>query len=277
MNFKSKLIVITGAAGGFGAAMTRLFLKKGAAILALDRDLAALKKLRRSCIDDGFEIETAVCDVTKPQDFERIADKLAKSARFPDVWINNAGISRPKAFSATSPADFARVMDVNFNGVVYGTRTALRLMETKQAGVIVNIASASGFLPSPFLISYSASKHAVVGFTRGLALELYQQASPIKLCLVSPGFADTAIMKSNPDFCLPKSFSWGVDSPQSVATAIVNAVASGKEEICPGLSAAGLMAFYRYAPKVVFKMASRAFTARNWKELIGLEGIRNAG
>lgn len=274
LDLKNETVVITGAAGGFGAELVKLFCHKGARIIALDLSAPALKKLKSVLEGSGFDITTRVCDVTKPGHFDDLSRTLEKSGMAPIVWINNAGISYPEAFSQSPAERFQKVMDVNLNGVIYGTRTALKLMQKYGRGTIVNVASASGHLPSPFLVSYSTAKHGVVGFTRSLQLELYQQASPVKLCLVSPGFADTAIMKTNAEFKVPKILKWSVGTAKSVAKEIVTAVIKGKDEIYPGLSGTAMLALYKYTPKSIFRFTSRFFTARNFKEMIGLEGIR---
>lgn len=274
LDFKNETVVITGAAGGFGTELVKLFRRKGARVFALDLSAPALKKLKAASEDEGFEIATRLVDVTRPEHFSDFAKALEAAGTLPGVWINNAGISYPEAFSLSPAERFQKILDVNLNGVIHGTRAALPLMQKRGQGTIVNVASASGHLPSPFLVSYSTAKHGVVGFTRSLQLELYHQASPVKLCLVSPGFADTAIMKTNPEFRVPKLIAWSVGSAEGVAREIVNAVARGKEEIFPGLSGTAMLAWYKYAPKPFFKLASRLFTARNFKEMIGLEGIR---
>lgn len=275
MDLQNKNVVITGASGGFGRALCRLFAKKQANVIATDIDANALKKLKSDLQDEGFSIKTQRLDVTKTEDFEKFNAQLREKNIFPDVWINNAGISYPEAFSKTDAGLFDKIIDVNFRGVVNGTRAAFESMLVRRVGTVVNIASASGHLPVPFLSSYAASKHAVVGFTRSLQVELYQQASPVKMILVSPGFADTGIMKTNREFSVPKTMKWAVSTPDAVARDIVKAVEKGSEEIYPGLSASLFLSLYRFTPKSIFRLASRALTARNTRELLGLEGIRS--
>lgn len=275
MNLKNKTIVITGAAGGFGTELVEIFCNKGAQVEALDIQKAALKTLKSKMQDKGYDIVTFVVDVTKPEDFENYTVNLERRKFSPDVWINNAGIADPRPFSEMELTTFAKVMNVNLNGVVYGTHTALKLMEKRQIGFIVNVASVAGHVPAPFLSSYTASKHAVVGFTRSLQVELYQKASPIRICLVSPGFADTEIMRANKEFKIPKILAWTIGSAREVATNIVNAVIKEKDEVYPVLSGRAFLSLYRYAPKRIFRLASRALTARTWRELVGLEGIRS--
>ena len=275
MKLKNKIIVLTGAAGGFGAHLVPLFLKQGASVWALDMNLDGLKRLKFEIEKSGFEIEIRQADVSKHEALEKIAAELKKKDILPDVWINNAGISHPESFENTLPETFQKILDVNLNGVLNGSRVALKLMNEKQSGIIVNVASVAGHLPCPFLSPYVTSKYAVVGFTKSLQLELYQQASPIKALLVSPGFADTPIMKTNKDFAFPKFLNWMVSRPEAVAKDIVNAIIAEKEDTYPGLSGRAFLLFQKMAPKALFRFSTRMLTARNFKELVGLEGIRS--
>lgn len=224
----------------------------------------------------GHTINIHPCDITEKSDLAKYATQIRKEKKSPDIWINNAGLAFPQAFHKMSADHFEKIMAVNFLGVVNGTRLALSFMKEKQNGCIVNIASIAGHVPAPFMAPYVASKHAVVGFTRALQLEMQQMSCPVKFCLVSPGFSNTEIMKCNPDeFAFPSWLSWLVSSPHSVALDIISAIESEKEEITPTLSAPAVLKLYRYAPKPIFRLFSRALTARNWKELIGLEGIHS--
>lgn len=275
MKLKNKTVVLTGAAGGFGWQLVPLLCKAGASVIALDLNAQGLKHLKSEVEKTGFEIATRVADVAKIADLQKIASELENQKILPDVWINNAGISYPESFANTPPETFQKIMDVNLNGVLNGSRVALGLMAQKQSGVIVNIASIAGHLPCPFLSSYVTSKFAVVGFTKSLQLELYQQASPIKVLLVSPGFADTPIMKTNKDFALPKYLQWTVSRPDTIAKGILNAIVTENEDSYPGLSGRAFLLFQKMAPKALFRFSTRMLTAKSFKELVGLEGIRS--
>jgi short-subunit dehydrogenase len=276
MKLENKRVIITGAAGGFGGELTKLLCSRGSLVDALDINTSALKKLQKELSHFGYSIATHSCDVTEKSHFAKYAAQLHKEKKSPDVWINNAGLAFPQAFHKMSADHFEKIMAVNFLGVVNGTRVALSFMKEKQNGFIVNMASVAGHVPAPFMAPYVAAKHAVVGFTRALQLEMQQMSCPIKFCLVSPGFSNTEIMKCNPEeFAFPPWLSFLVSSPHSVALDIIHAIESEKEEITPTLSAPAVLKLYRYAPKSVFRLFSRALTARNWKELIGLEGIHS--
>lgn len=273
MNLKNKKVFITGAAGGIGTELCRIFCQKGARVYALDLNKNSLSDLKDLLATENLKIETHTLDVTKDSDYEALTRYLKNTT--PDVWINNAGISFPKSFLDTDTKLYHKIIDVNLNGVIRGTRFALSLMAPKNTGTIVNMASVAGHVPAPFLSSYVASKHGVVGFTRSLQMELSQQHSAIKLLLVSPGFADTAIMKTNPDeFSIPKSMSWMISTAASVAKDIVKGIESDREEICPVASGRALLSLYKYAPKRIFNFITRLVSAENTEQMLGRKPIR---
>lgn len=269
MQVKNKTVVITGASGGFGKEFVLSFAKMGANVEALDFDGDALKKLKSQMQDVGYKIHTHRCDVTQPDDFSKYAENLQQRKKAPVIWINNAGIAFPNSFKKMSQDMFEKIMAVNFWGVVHGSRTALALMAEQHEGVIVNIASASGVLPAPFLSAYTASKHAVVGFTRSLQMELALAKSTLTLSLVLPGFAKTAINNTNPDIQIPE---WLKLPPKSMCQKIVTGILAHKKEIYPDLSVKMLRGLYSMFPQSL-TMLSHFFAAKNLREFFGIENI----
>jgi len=275
MKLSSKHIIVTGAAGGIGRELVLLCLKKGAHVWATDVNLAGLKDLKQNCEDCGHALDIFKLDVTQKSDWKKLEDTLHNKRIYPDIWINNAGISYPQSFEETGDELFEKIMAVNLDGVILGTRAAVALMKKAQKGIIVNIASLAGHLPAAFMSPYVTSKHAVVGFTRALQLEFEQRQLPIKLLLVSPSFADTPIMKTNPSFQFPAILKWCVSTAADVALDVVKGIEKEASEIYPGVTCKIFRRIYLSAPKSVYNLMTRFSTARNWKELVGLEGIRN--
>lgn len=263
MYLKNKTVVITGAAGGFGAELTQLLCKKGARVHALDINEPGLKTLADKMRLKGHAIHTHKLDVTSLEAWQDFGLSFTKKQTAPDVWINNAGIAHTQLFSKTTPEHFDAVMRVNVDGVVCGTRTALSLMTRHQKGIIVNVTSLSGHIPLPLLVSYTTAKHAIVGFTRSLRLELEQQAANIKLLLVSPGFADTAIMKNNPEFLVPQWLKWSISQPQDVARDIVKAIEKETLESFPGVTGKLMLRLHHFLPDHLYKVLVRLMTPKN--------------
>lgn len=240
---------ITGAASGLGRALAEEFLRRGARVLAIDRDARALELLKSS-----GPFETLVADVGAGADFVDALRGAVREHGRPAVFVNNAGIARVGGFLDTDPETFAAVLRVNLDGVIAGTRFALAEMEQAGGGLVINMASMAGHLPAPFMASYAASKFAVVGFTRALREELRLSGSLARVCLVCPGFVDTPIM-SQPGAPFPPSLRWLVARPEPTARAIVRAALAGRAEIYPDFGARLMLWTQRLAPWLMRRAA----------------------
>ena len=193
-SFEGRCVVITGAAGGLGAALVRAFRRVGAHVVALDRDVAALEALQREESRHPGEAAlpwlSAVCDVT---DFDACEAAMTQTiARFDgiDVLVNNAGISHRSAFAQTRMAVLRRIMDVNFFGAVHCTRAAIDSLRARR-GMIIAISSVAGFAPLIGRTGYAASKHALHGFFDSLRTEV--ESDGVSVLMVCPSFIDTGI------------------------------------------------------------------------------------
>ncbi|MBI3556300.1 MAG: SDR family oxidoreductase [Deltaproteobacteria bacterium] len=258
-----EVVVITGAAAGIGHEIASLYLASGATVVALDMDREGLKTL--NC--PGIEVN--VVDGAQLLD---VAQRITREHGKPTVWINNAGIQSLGAFEEVAPEAFRRVMCVNFDGVVNGTRAAISVMKEPVRGTIVNMASVAGIVPAPFMTAYTASKHAVVGFTRGLRQELELAHSPIKIILVAPGFVKTKIMAPGGGFSFPDWLRFMVSEPDTVAREILDGISKGQVEIHPTASGKMFIKLYRVMPDLISR-SSRLLVAKNWKELLGFTRI----
>lgn len=245
-----KTIVITGAASGIGRALSDTFAQKHARVIAVDCDGIGLAALCEAHAKFGRSVTVVEADVGDSRTL-----KAAVSGIDFDVWINNAGIHGNGEFLTTNDEFLRRVMSVNFFGVVHGTRLALEHFEKKGAGSIVNMASLSGLVASPYMSLYSASKHAVVGFTRSVQAELRLNRSQTHVLLVSPGFVRTPLLKKDPHHPFPAWLEWSLGTPESVSSAIVKALDSRVAEIIPGVSAKVIRKLIDTVPAAAVPMA----------------------
>ena len=272
-DLSKEVVVITGAANGIGKALVGKYVAAGAKVAALDLNEEGLRDLKAAQGEAASRVFNYVLDVSDEKQVSSVAEKIVMDLGKPTVWVNNAGIVLMGEFEKVSSSDFMRVMATNFNGVVFGTRAALSLMKEPERGVIVNVASVSGTVPAPFMTSYTAAKHAVVGFTRSLREEREQSHSAIKIVLVSPGFVRTKIMEVPSAFRFPHWLQWMVDDPEKTAEEIVHGIEAGKTEIMPSIHGKMLLTLHRVAPEMTRK-SSRLVSAKSWKELLGLLPIR---
>ncbi|MBI1777936.1 MAG: SDR family oxidoreductase [Proteobacteria bacterium] len=173
--------VVTAGAAGIGRAIASLFADHGARVLVCDVDKPALAVLKR----ERPEIEGMVADVAKTKDVDRLFSRARTRGRL-DILVNNAGVAGPTApVERISAAEWERTLAVNINGMFYCTRSAVPLIKKAGGGSIINLSSVAGRLGFPLRTPYSASKWAVVGFTKSLAIEL--GPSRIRVNAIQPG------------------------------------------------------------------------------------------
>ncbi len=187
---RSKRVLITGGAGGIGAATAARFLEEGASVMVLDLDTRACQRLERELT--GLK-GSLIADVSDADDVTRAFEELDRLWGGLDVLINNAGISIRHGFLDTSPEDWRKVIDVNLNGVFYVAQQAARRMVGEQGGVIVNMGSTNGLVGYPNYADYNASKAGVIELTRSMALEL---APTVRVNAVCPGFILTPMQEA---------------------------------------------------------------------------------
>ena len=265
--FAQETVVITGGASGIGMALVQEYLSLGARVFVLD--------LKEPQIDSEFQsrFKFKQTDVSRMEQLQAAFDLLMSEWGAPTLWYNNAGVAALGAFDAVSQEEFDRVMEINFGAVVNGTRLALSAMKPTGRGSIINVASLNGSIAAPFVSSYVASKHAVVGFTRALQEEFEQTKSPLRVVLVSPGFVHTPIMKERDGFKFPNWLDWIVDQPEKVADEIIRGVSRGHREINPTLHGKVMLKANQVFPSMVRK-SSRLLTATGVKELFGFKPIK---
>jgi NAD(P)-dependent dehydrogenase (short-subunit alcohol dehydrogenase family) len=172
--------IITGGAKGIGLAIARRLAADGISIALIGRDVAALERAATE-----LRARFAVADVTHHAALREAFATLGPC----DILVNNAGAAISKPFAKHAVADFETMLAVNLLSAVTGCQAVLPGMRARGFGRIVNIASTAGLKGYPYVTAYVAAKHALVGFTRALALETVQQG--ITVNAVCPGFTDT--------------------------------------------------------------------------------------
>jgi len=195
MRFDEKVVVITGAAGGFGHATATRFAALGARLVLADMDAERLQSIGR---DIGPDVITIAGDVSDPQHhLDLVAAATQEFGRL-DIAVNNAGIVQPMERLVDTSPEFARkLIDVDLMGVFWALQAQLPTMVAQferdgTNAAIVNIASAAGLLGSPFLAIYAAAKHGVVGLTRSAAAEYGRKG--VRINAVCPSFANTSML-----------------------------------------------------------------------------------
>ncbi len=190
---KDRLVLITGAASGIGLECARSFAERGARLVISDINAEALEKARLELAAGGARCHAIACDVASEEAVNAFAAAVQRDVGTVDVLVNNAGVAFLGSFEETPLAQWRRILDINVLGIVHCVDAFLPSM--RAAGgkrKIVNVASLAGFAPAPNMSAYAASKHAVVGLSEVLALELHD--TDISVLIVCPGIINTPIV-----------------------------------------------------------------------------------
>jgi short-subunit dehydrogenase len=251
-------IVITGASSGIGLATAQMAAQRGASIVLSSRNEAELQRVVSQINDAGGRATYAVADVANPEELDDVANEAVRAFGAIDTWINNAGISIYGKLTEVPMADKRRLFDVNFWGVVNGCRTAIHHMR-ERGGTIINIGSIVSDQAIPLQGIYSASKHAVRGYTDALRMELEHDKLPITVSLVKPAAIDTPFIEhARNDLEAAPSFPPPVYAPEVVARTILKCAERRVRDITVGGGGRMMALMGSVAPRMTDKYMENA-------------------
>jgi short-subunit dehydrogenase len=252
-----QVMVITGASSGIGLATALAAAEAGAKLVLAARSAQILTTLAEHINAAGGRGIGVVADVANATDVEQIADvAIAEFGRI-DTWINNAGISIYGNLDEVSLEDQRRLFDVNYWGVVHGSLTALRYL--RSGGALINVGSEVSEAVIPLQGAYSASKHAVKGFTDALRLELEEvQKAPVSITLIQPTAVNTPFPEHAKNYMTrePKLPEPQID-PERVAAAILDAATHHTRSKKVGLMATMNTLTAKLMPGIADKLSSK--------------------
>jgi NAD(P)-dependent dehydrogenase (short-subunit alcohol dehydrogenase family) len=178
------VVVITGASGGVGRATAQAFGRRGASVCLVARGQAGLEGAKRDVERLGGRAIIVAGDSADPETHERAAQQAEDAFGPIDIWVNTAFATVFGPFTDVSPEEYERVTSVTYLGYVYGTRAALRRMQPRDRGKIVQVGSALAYRGIPLQTAYCGAKHAIQGFTESLRAELIHNHSDVHLTMV---------------------------------------------------------------------------------------------
>jgi NAD(P)-dependent dehydrogenase (short-subunit alcohol dehydrogenase family) len=180
-----RTVLVTGATGGLGAGFADGLAHAGAEVILMARDGARLDALRAHLLDSGHRVQSMVCDITDVVATRHAIEQLERV----DILVNNAGTNIPEPFLDVSPERYDEVTDLNVRGAFFCAQAAARRMVAAGCGVIVNVTSQMGHVGGPQRSVYCATKHALEGLTKAMALELAPQG--VRVCSLAPTYVNT--------------------------------------------------------------------------------------
>src|ERR1700761_54241 len=194
--FAGKVAVVTGAGSGIGQALALELGRSGASLAISDVDLDGLATTEEQLKAIGVAVRSDRLDVTEREAFQVYADAINEHYGKVNQIYNNAGIAYTGDVDITAFKDIERVMDVDFWGVVNGTKAFLPHLIASGDGHVINVSSLFGLMSMPGQAAYNAAKFAVRGFTEALRQEMVLNGHPVKVMTVHPGGVKTAIVRN---------------------------------------------------------------------------------
>jgi short-subunit dehydrogenase len=264
-----RVAVITGASAGVGRATVRELAKRRVALGLLARGEEGLDAARDEARSLGARAIAIPTDVADAEAVEAAAAQVERELGPIDAWVNDAMTSVFAPVRQTSAAEFRRVTEVTYLGVVHGTLSALRRMLPRDSGVIVQVGSALAYRSIPLQAAYCAAKHAVVGFTDSLRTELIHDGSHVQVTMVQLPALNTP------------QFDWvrsrlrrraqpvpPIYQPEVAARAIVKALERPRREVLVGLPTVVAVQLQKVAPGLLDRyLAATAYKGQQTTQL----------
>lgn len=253
-HLEDQVVVITGATSGIGLSTARMAADRGARLVVSARNEDTLIQLVEELRQRGTEAVHAVADVGDPAQVHGIAETAFEHFGGFDTWINNAGVSVYGYMLDVPLEDHRKLFETNFWGVVHGSLEAARYLSTRTAGhggAIINLGSLVSDRAIPIQGMYSASKHAIKGFTDALRMELEALGAPISVTLVKPAsiatpYAEHAHNHLEQEPSLPPPLY----EPSVVAKAILHCAVHPKRDIRAGGGSKAIAMLGDLAPRL---------------------------
>eukprot|EP01012_Entosiphon_sulcatum_P002639 TRINITY_DN10579_c0_g1_i1.p1 TRINITY_DN10579_c0_g1~~TRINITY_DN10579_c0_g1_i1.p1 ORF type:complete len:285 (+),score=51.15 TRINITY_DN10579_c0_g1_i1:25-855(+) len=255
-----RVVVITGASSGLGAALAKVYAQRRWHLVLAARNERQLSRVAATCRQCGSQVEVVPTDVTKQRDCVQLARTAEKAFGRIDLLVLNAGIGAHHLFEETASEDltvFQRLMDVNFLGYVYCTHASLPLLRKSPSPQILVISSLSGEIGLPMRTAYCASKFAVNGFFESLRCETKRTMPNLRITVASPPTLPTSLRENS---VLPpptQELAPAKISVDDAALVIIKGCDARKDNVLFPLSSRLAVALKPFAPRLVQFIANR--------------------
>ena len=264
--------LVTGAAGGIGAALALNLARRGMALALVDRDAAGLQAVADQAAAAGVAVSRHVIDLAERAQVEAVLPAVLAAHGRLTLLVNNAGVALGGRFEQVDEADFDWLMRINFDAPVRLTRACLPVLARAPAALVVNVSSIFGIVAPPGQTAYCASKFALRGFSESLRHELAMAGSPVRLMLVHPGGVRTGIadnarvaVTATADEVASEQAAWRVLlrlSPEQAAEQIARGIVRRAPRVLVGRDAAQAAWLQRLMPVGYWAVMARDLARR---------------
>jgi NAD(P)-dependent dehydrogenase (short-subunit alcohol dehydrogenase family) len=249
---EEQVVVLMGASSGIGRETALRFARKGAKVVVSARGEKGLDSLVQEIRGQGGEATYVVADTSDFGQVEALAERAVREYGRLDTWVHLAAVGLFATFEETAPEEFARVVDVNLMGQVYGAMAALPHLKREGRGALIHISSVEAKRSFPFHGAYGASKHGVDGFLEALRVELKHEGWPISVTQVMPGTINTPFFdKGRSKIGVKPVGIPPIYEPETVANIILYAAEHPARDLVSGGAAQALIINQRLSPRML--------------------------
>lgn len=252
---KNQVVVVTGASSGIGRETALQFARAGANVVLVARNEEALRVVADQILADGGHVLIVRADVGDWGQMQEVAQRAIDAFGRIDTWVNNAGVSIYARAEDTSMEETERIMRTNFMGMVHGVNAALPHMKRQKQGAIINVGSVESQRALPLQAVYSASKHAIKGYTEALRVEQRTAKTGVDVTLILPSGVNTPLFTHARSKIgvkpMPVSPAY---SPELVARSILSAAREPQRDIYVGGAGYFFYTLQRISPGLTDKL-----------------------
>src|SRR5215204_5978297 len=247
-----QVVVLMGASSGIGRESALRFARKGARVVVSARGEEGLNSLVQEIRDEGGEAIAVPADTSDFGQVKAVAERAAEEYGTLDTWVHLAAVGLFATFEETTPEEFARVVDVNLMGQVYGAMAALPHLKQEGRGALIHVSSVEAKRSFPFHGAYGASKHGIDGFLEALRVELKHEGWPIGVTQVMPGTINTPFFDKGRSKLGVKAVGIPpIYEPETVADIILYAAENPARDLVSGGAAQALILNQRLSPRML--------------------------
>lgn len=249
---EDQVVALMGASSGIGRESALRFAGRGAKVVVSARSEEGLASLVDEIRREGGEATAVVADTSDFEQVKAVADRAVEEYGRLDTWVHLAAVGLFAAFEQTTPEEFARVIDVNLMGQVYGAMAALPHLKREGGGALIHVSSVEAKRSFPLHSAYGASKHGIDGFLEALRVELKHEGWPISVTQVLPGTINTPFFdKGRSKIGVKPVGIPPIYEPETVANVIVYAAENPARDLVSGGAAWALILNQRLSPRML--------------------------